>query len=253
MSLPYLTADVLAPVRHGFFTRCGGASSGVFAALNCGHGSSDQTDIVRINRARVAATMEVAPSGLKTVPQVHSRIVAVVDSADATIESPADALVTAVPGIALGILSADCLPILFADPEAGVVGAAHAGWRGALSGVIEATVEGMETRGAERSRIVAAIGPAISQSAYEVGPELLGTFLEIDGGSGRFFAPGMGDRLHLDLPGYGLERLRAAGVAAAEWIWHCTYEDPARFFSYRRSVHRREADYGRLISTIRVD
>ena len=252
MNLPCLTSDLLAPVAHGFFTRAGGASSGVFAALNCGHGSSDQTEMVRINRARVAATMEVAPERLVSLRQIHSSAVAAIDAPGAAPTAPADAVVTALPGVALGILTADCMPILFADAEAGVVGAAHAGWRGALGGVIAATVDAMEARGAERGRIAAAIGPAIGQSAYEVGPEILDAFLDADPDAGQFFAPGDGDRLHLDLAGFGLERLREAGVGAAEWIGCCTYSDPVRFFSYRRSVHRREADYGRLISVIRL-
>ncbi len=252
MNLPRLTSELLAPVPHGFFTRVGGASSGVFAALNCGHGSSDQTEMVRINRGRVAAAMEVAPGNLVTLQQIHSAAVAAVDAPGAVPTAPADGVVTALPGIALGILTADCMPILLADPEAGIVGAAHAGWRGALGGVIGATVAAMEARGARPVRIAAAIGPTIGQSSYEVGPEILEAFLAADPDWGCYFAPGDGDRLHLDLAGFGLERLRRAGVGAAEWIGCCTYRDPARFFSYRRSVHRREADYGRLISVIRL-
>ncbi len=253
MAPPFLTSDLLSPVRHGFFTRAGGVSSGVFAGLNCGHGSSDQTEMVRINRARAAEGIGVAPEALLTAPQVHSATVVTVGPDTGAPEASADAMVTATPGIALGILTADCMPVLLADREAGVAGAAHAGWRGALGGVIDATVAAMEDLGADRARIRAAIGPAISRDAYEVGPELRAEFAARDPDAARRFSPGAGDRLHLDLPGYGIDRLDRAGVARAEWIGHCTYGEPERFFSYRRSVHRKEADYGRLISVIRAD
>ena len=251
MTLMPLTSDTLRPVRHGFFTREGGASSGVFQGLNCGHGSSDQSDIVRINRARVAGAMDVPPEALHTVHQVHSAKVALV-TPDST-PTEADAMVTATPGLALGILTADCMPILMADPDAGVVAAVHAGWKGALAGVIGNAVDAMEGLGAERGRIRAAIGPTISQRCYEVGPEMMDDFLAEDDRADRFFAQGVGDRMQFDLPGFGLHRLRAAGVETAEWIRHCTYSDPKRFFSYRRATHAKEADYGRLISVIRVD
>lgn len=252
MTLEILTADALAPFRHGFFTRRGGASSGVFAGLNCGHGSSDQTDVVRINRVRVAGAIGVAAEELHTVNQVHSADAVVAPDAPGGSKIEADALVTNRPGCALGILTADCMPILFADGETCVVGAAHAGWRGALGGVIEATLVAMERLGARHERIVAVIGPSISQPAYEVGPDFLDTFLSEDPDAERFFAVGRRDRLHFDLPGYGLDRLRCAGVAHAEWIKACTYSDERRFYSFRRSVHRKEADYGRLISVIRA-
>ena len=249
MTLEILTADSLRPLRHGFFTRKGGASSGVFEGLNCGVGSSDLAEIVAINRARVAEAMEV--DHLAGLRQVHSADVAVIE--DTTGERPrADGMVTARPGIALTVLTADCQPVLFADAEAGVIGAAHAGWRGALDGVLEATVDAMEGLGAERDRIVAVIGPTISQRAYEVGPEFLDEFLAEDPANARFFANGAGDRYHFDLPGYGLMRLRRAGVAEAAWTGHCTYSDRERFFSYRRSCHDKDADYGRLISAIRL-
>lgn len=249
MTLEILTTDSLMPLRHGFFTRRGGASSGVFEGLNCGAGSSDLSEIVAINRARVAEAMEV--DHLAGMRQVHSADVAVIESHDG--EKPrADAMVTDRPGIALTVLTADCQPVLFADVAAGVIGAAHAGWRGALDGVLEATVEAMERLGAARARITAAIGPTISQRAYEVGPEFLDEFLADDPGNARFFANGQGDRYLFDLPGFGLMRLRRAGVADAVWTGHCTYSDPGRFYSYRRSCHDREADYGRLISAIRL-
>ena len=150
------------------------------------------------------------------------------------------------------MLTADCQPVLLADRAAGVVGAAHAGWRGALDGVLEAVLEAMESLGATRADITAVIGPAISQRAYEVGPEFFETFYDHDPDNAMFFANGAGDRYLFDLPGYGLHRLRAAGVGRADWTRHCTYSDADRFFSYRRSVHRGEADYGRLLSAIRV-
>tara|TARA_R110000850_G_scaffold4626_20_gene20579 strand:+ start:1020 stop:1772 length:753 start_codon:yes stop_codon:yes gene_type:complete len=248
MTLEILTSDAL-PVKHGFFTRKGGASSGVFSGLNCGHGSTDQSEIVAINRARVAQAMGVQPDCLLGVHQVHSAIAVPVDGPLS--EKPrADALVTATPGIALSVLSADCQPVLFADPEARVIGAAHAGWRGALDGVLHATVDAMETLGAARDNITAVIGPAISQRAYEVGPEFLDSFLDEDPAYARYFINGEGDRMLFDLPGFGLNRLRAAGVRHAEWTRHCTFSDPARFYSYRRATHAKEADYGRLIAAI---
>jgi polyphenol oxidase len=164
----------------------------------------------------------------------------------------ADAMVTATPGVLLAILTADCQPVLFHDSVAGVVGAAHAGWRGAVDGVLEATVEAMEQLGARRGDIRAAIGPTISQRSYEVGPEFLDRFRDEDPESARFFIHGPGDRMLFDLPGYGLSRLRAAGVGQAIWTGHCTYRDAARFYSFRRTTHAGEADYGRLISTIRL-
>jgi YfiH family protein len=183
--------------------------------------------------------------------QVHSADVAVLDAPPQS-RPKVDALVTATPGLALSILTADCQPVLFLDPVARVAGAAHAGWRGALDGVLEATLDAMTELGATREDTVAVIGPTISQRAYEVGPEFLDTFLAEDAENTRFFANGNGDRLLFDLPSFGLHRLRKAGIGAAEWTRHCTYEDPDRFFSYRRSCHAMEADYGRLISTIRL-
>lgn len=248
--LEKITSDAL-PVQHGFFTRKGGASSGIFAGLNCGPGSSDQAEVVAINRARVADSMGVAQDHLISINQVHSADVIHVTGPLA--ERPrADGMVTATPGIALGVLTADCQPVLFADPEAGVIGAAHAGWRGTRDGVLEATVEAMIALGARRDRIAAVIGPTISQSAYEVGPEFFEAFTDDDRDSARFFIAGQDGRYLFDLPAMGLSRLRAAGVGHAEWTRHCTYRDSERFFSYRRTTHAGEADYGRLISTIRL-
>ncbi len=251
MTLEILTADALAPVRHGFFTRRGGASSGVFSGLNCGTGSSDQSEIVSINRARVASAMEVPSTHLVSVHQVHSADVLTV-TGPLSDRPRADAMVTATPGLALAVLTADCQPVLLADPDAGVIGAAHAGWRGALDGVLEATLDAMEALGASRDDITAVIGPTISQGAYEVGPEFMEDFMADDPENGRFFAQGDGDRLLFDLPAFGLHRLRSAGIGQAEWTRHCTYSDPERFYSYRRATHQGQADYGRLISTIRL-
>lgn len=251
MTLEILTSDSLLPARHGFFTRKGGASSGVFTGLNCGQGSSDISEVVRINRARVAQAMDVTPEHLMTVHQVHSADVITVYGPME--ERPkADAMVTSTPGMALAILTADCQPVLFCDSRAGVIGAAHAGWRGAQDGVLEATVDAMEGLGARREDIRAVIGPSISQASYEVGPEFLDAFMDQDPRNANFFANGEGDRYLFDLPGYGVHRLREAGVGQAEWTRHCTYRDPERFFSYRRATHLGEADYGRLISVIRL-
>ncbi len=251
MTLDIITSDALQGTRHGFFARGGGASSGVFAGLNCGQGSSDQSEIVAINRARVAQAVDVPPDRLVTVHQVHSaRAVALKDTPDP--RPQADGMATATPGLALGVLTADCQPVLFADTENGVIGAAHAGWRGALDGVLEATIDAMEGLGAARATIRAVIGPTISQRAYEVGPEFLDDFMADDPQNHRFFANGAGDRFLFDLPAYGLHRLRRAGVGHAEWTRHCTYSEPARFYSYRRATHAGEADYGRLISVIRL-
>jgi YfiH family protein len=248
VTLEIIRSDLLGDVVHGFFTRRGGASSGVFAGLNCGAGSSDLSEAVATNRARVARAMG---GPLRGVHQVHSAAVHVVTDPEDDARPQADALVTALRGPVLTILTADCQPVLLHDPEAGVIGAAHAGWKGALGGVLEATVDAMSALGAVPDRIRAAIGPSISQRAYEVGPELLDTFLAEDDAAARFFAQGAGDRHQFDLVGYGLHRLRRAGVEA-EWTGHCTYSDPARFYSYRRTTHAGEADYGRLISAIRL-
>lgn len=248
--LEIITSEALRP-RHGFFTRKGGASSGIFAGLNCGTGSSDQAEIVAINRARVAEALGLAPDALVSVHQVHSPDVVTLTGPLAD-KPRADAMVTATPGIGLAILTADCQPVLFADAKAGVIGAAHAGWKGAQAGVLEATLDAMEALGANRAHISAVIGPCISQSAYEVGQEFFETLTDDMAEARRFFINGKGDRYLFDLPAYGLWRLRAAGVGHAEWTHHCTYSDPARFYSYRRTTHAGEADYGRLVSVIRL-
>ena len=251
MTLEILTSDQLNGVRHGFFTRRGGVSSGVFRGLNCGLGSSDQAEAVRINRSRVAQAMQVDDDALISVHQVHSPDVVTVETT--MLNRPkADAMVTVTPGLVLTILTADCQPVLFSDPNTGVVGAAHAGWRGALDGVLEATIDAMIALGAKRNCIKAVIGPSISQRAYEVGPEFFDQFMDDDPDNARFFAGGQDDRMQFDLPAFGLHRLQTAGIAAAQWTRHCTYHDPDRFYSYRRTTHAGEADYGRMISAIRL-
>ncbi|WP_322895225.1 MULTISPECIES: peptidoglycan editing factor PgeF [unclassified Yoonia] len=251
MTLDIITDPALGAARHGFFTRKGGASSGVFAGLNCGFGSSDQQDIVAINRERAADALALAPHQLIGVHQVHSADVVTVTDATPVLQK-ADALVTRSKGIGLSILTADCQPVLFCDQTAGVIGAAHAGWKGALTGVLEQTMRAMEKLGAARRNIVAVIGPSISQRNYEVGADFRDRFLAVDPGYDRFFAAGQQSRFQFDLPGFGLMRLRSFGVGQAHWTGHCTYADPGRFFSYRRSVHLQEADYGRLIAAIRL-
>lgn len=251
-TLEILTHPLLRDVRHGFFTRKGGASSGLFSGLNCGRRSTDQREMVALNRARAATAMGVESGCLATVKQVHSAdVVTLTDAQDiaAVAGTEADGIVTARRDVALAVLTADCQPILLADTRAGVIGACHAGWRGALNGIIEATVEAMRALGADRIRAV--IGPTISQRAYEVGPDFMDSFLAEDPGNDRFFSGGPNGRPMFDLPSFGLMRLRDAGVEA-EWSGHCTYSDPDRFFSYRRATHEGKADYGRLISAIRL-
>lgn len=242
----------LAGIRHGFFTREGGVSTGLYAGLNTGLGSADDRGAVLENRARVARALGVAPDRFVTAYQVHSPRVHVVEEAWAAGEGPqVDALVCRQPGIAIGVSAADCGPLLFADARARVVGAAHAGWKGAFGGVIEATLAAMEAEGANRADIVAVLGPTISQAAYEVGPEFVARFAADDPASTVFFRPSERDGHALfDLPGYIGARLRAAGVGQAGDVGLCTYADEARFFSFRRATHRGEPDYGRLVAAI---
>jgi YfiH family protein len=244
--------DVIAHLRHGFFTREGGVSKGIYASLNCGYGSDDDKEAVRENRARVAQKLSVEPEKLLTVHQIHSPTVVEVTKLWTPGTAPqADAMVTAEPGIALGVLAADCAPVLFADKTARVVGAAHAGWKGALTGVMEATIEAMERLGADRGRIAAAIGPCISQEAYEVGAEFRARFLDDAAANEAWFvASEKPDHFMFDLPGYAESRLAAADIGAVAVLGDCTYRDQKRFFSYRRTTHRGETDYGRQISAI---
>jgi purine-nucleoside/S-methyl-5'-thioadenosine phosphorylase / adenosine deaminase len=242
----------LVGIRHGFFTRAGGVSDGVYASLNGGVGSHDEPGRVFENRARMAAALGVAPDCLLTAYQTHSPHAITVERPWTTKARPrADALVTAGRGLAIAVTTADCGPVLLADAAAGVIGAVHAGWRGALAGVIESTISAMEESGAKRNRIVAALGPMIRQSNYEVGPEFVAAFTAQDEGNEAFFKPGQQVPHSLfDLPGYIAHRLARAGIAHIEDLGQCTYADPERFFSYRRSTHRRESDYGRHVSGI---
>lgn len=252
MTLAPLTADLLHGIPHGFFTRVGGVSTGLYTSLNCGPGSGDAPEAVAENRARVAAHLGVEPEALRTMHQVHGDRVLIAEAAPPAERPQADAMITATPGIAVAALAADCAPVLFADRDAGLVAAAHAGWRGALEGVLEAAVVRLVALGARHERMVAVVGPCISQRAYEVGEDFMERFCDEDPAHARFFAGGPGSRPHFDLPGFCLARLRAAGVGRAEWIGHCTYADDARFFSFRRATHRGERDYGRLIAAIRL-
>jgi YfiH family protein len=249
-----LTADPLAAasnIRHGFFTRRGGTSEGIYASLNCGLGSDDDKAHVLENRRRAMAEIGLDESALRTVYQIHSAdVVTVTDTSSDTRAIKADAMVSAVPEIALGVLAADCAPVLMADAEAEVIGAAHAGWRGAVSGVLEATTAAMVDLGAEPSRITAVVGPCISQDSYEVGADFPQPFRRQDPANDRFFAPGArADHWQFDLAGYVLSRLAAAGVAAASALGADTYADED-LFSYRRTCHRGEPDYGRNLSVI---
>jgi len=253
MRPPYRQAAGLADcalATHGFFGRDGGVSAGLYASLNVGLGSDDDPAAVLENRTRCAAMLGAAPDRLLTLYQIHSADVVLVQ-APWTEPPRADAMVTDQPGLALGVLAADCTPVLLADPDAGVIGAAHAGWKGALAGVAEATVAAMTQLGAAPPRIRAAIGPCIRQPSYEVGADFAERFAGVSPDNARFFAPGARpDKRQFDLPGFVAARLTQAGVAAVEDLGLCTYENPARYFSYRRATHRGDPDYGRNLSAI---
>ena len=242
----------LANIRHGFFTRTGGVSQGVYASLNGGVGSNDAPEQVAENRARMAQSLGIAPERFLTPYQIHSPEVVVADRPWTAETRPrADAVVTREPGLAIGVSTADCGPLLFADAKARVIGAAHAGWRGAFTGVIEATLKAMENLGADRRRIATALGPTISQPNYEVGPEFAAQFEKDDAANARFFTPSKraGHSL-FDLPGYIAARLKHAGLSHFEDLGLCTYAGEERFFSYRRTTHRAEPDYGRHVNAI---
>ncbi len=249
---PFLQDPSGGPIRHGFFTRQGGVSEGLYQGLNVGLGSSDRRENVLENRTRVAAWFGAPLEKLATVHQVHSPDVVTVDDRYDGNRPTADAMVTATPGMILGVLTADCGPILFADAENGVIGAAHAGWKGALDGVLENTVEAMIALGARREHIRASLGPSISQRSYEVGPEFIERFLAKDPSYDAFFAasPRAGHAM-FDLQGLTVRRLTDAGIRATS-LGLCTYPDAERFYSYRRTTHAGEADYGRQISAISI-
>jgi polyphenol oxidase len=242
----------LARIRHGFFTRAGGVSQGIYASLNGGVGSNDAPGNVTENRARMAAALGVSADRLLSLYQIHSPEVVVAQQPWTRDNRPrADAVVTRTPSLAIGVSTADCGPLLFADSQAGVIGAAHAGWRGAFTGVIEATVAAMEKLGADRGRIAVALGPTISQPNYEVGPEFVERFVSADAANARFFKPSKhADHALFDLNGYVAARVEQAGIVNYEDLGLCTYAEPERFYSFRRSTHEGEPDYGRHINAI---
>ena len=252
-ALPIRSHRLAAPgLVHGFFTRQGGVSSGVYDSLNGGVGSQDDPACVAENRARMALALGVAPSHLLVPYQIHSADVLYMREPWAPDARPrCDGLVTDVPGLALGVTGADCGMILFADAKARVVGACHAGWKGAFTGVLEATLNAMEALGARRHQITAVLGPTIGAASYEVGPEFVARFADADADYARFFTPSpRAAHAMFNLPGFIGLRLRKAGVGAFEDLELDTYADPVRFFSYRRTTHLREPDYGRLVSAI---
>ena len=253
MSIEAIRAKALDGVPHGFLGRRGGISTGIHAGLNVGTGSADDPAIIAENRRR--AVEAVLPGArLVTVYQVHSAdAVAVIEPFEERLRPHADAIVTDRPGLALGILTADCAPVLLADKEAGVVGAAHAGWKGALGGVTDSTISLMETLGAKRERIAAAIGPCIARASYEVDDGFLRRFATADPANERFFAGGRAGHHQFDLEAYVAHRLAAAGLTWIEALGLDTYADPARFYSFRRATHAHEPDYGRQISIIGLD
>src|SRR5499426_3469803 len=250
--LQAVSLSALAGIRHAFFTRDGGVSDGVYASLNGGPGSDDAPARVAEDRSRMAAALGVAPDRLLTAYQIHSPDVVTIDRPWEPQARPrADAIVTRAGGLAVGITTADCGPVLLADATAGVVGAAHAGWRGAATGVLEATIAAMERCGADRARVAVALGPTIRQPNYEVGPEFVSRFLVANATNERFFRPSATPQHALfDLPGYIAARLAAAGMRPIEDLGRCTYADATRFFSYRRSTYRNERDYGRHVNAI---
>ena len=252
MKLQAESLSALDGIRHAFFTREGGVSQGIYASLNSGIGSSDDASHVTENRARMAQALGVKPDRLITAYQIHSPHVVIADEPWSVETRPkADAIVTRTPGLAIGVSTADCGPLLFADAQARVIGAAHAGWRGAFSGVIEGTIAAMEKLGADRRRISVALGPLIRQNNYEVSQSFVDEFLRIDDTYARFFVPASREgHAMFDLPGFIASRLAQSGVERLEDIGVCTYSDPDRFYSYRRSTHRAEPDYGRHVNAI---
>ena len=258
MTLTPTFSDDLAAVAgvcHGFFGREGGASTGIYAHLNCGYGSGDAPDAVAENRRRVAEWMGPREPVLNSVHQVHGTTVIDLNKAWPDGRGPkADGLVSRTPGVALTVLSADCAPVLFADEGAGIVGAAHAGWRGALAGITDATITAMQRLGAAPETIRAAIGPCIRQESYEVGPEFEATFAAEAADNARYFvASDRPGHRRFDLPGYLEDRLVAAGLVCVDNLAHDTYGEPKRFFSYRRATHVGEEDYGRAASVIMLE
>ena len=256
MSLPTVQSPLLAAlpgVRHAFFTRQGGVSRGVYASLNVGRGSSDEAADVEENRARAAGWFGVMPDALNTCYQIHSARALTAEAPWGRYRPEGDAVVTDQRMVVCGALHADCAPVLIADPQAQVVAAAHAGWKGALNGIVAETVAAMERLGADRGRMVAAVGPCIAQASYEVGEEFEAAFLEADPAHAAWFVPGVPGKRQFDLPGFVLSRLAEAGVAQAEWVGRDTCAEPDLFYSNRRAFKADEPDYGRLLSAIMLD
>lgn len=248
-----VTSDALSTLEgidHAFFTREGGISNGIYRGLNAGLGSGDARIHVVENRLKMAEHLRASGNDITSPYQVHSPDVAIAAIDWATDRPKVDAVVTQTPGLAIGVVTADCGPVLFADPNAGIIGAAHAGWKGAIGGVLENTIETMEKLGADRDNIQTVLGPMISQENYEVGPDFPRPFLASDAANERFFVPSRNVDHHMfDLPAFIIYRLQQAGVAAC-WSGHCTYADEDRFYSYRRTTHRKQEDYGRQMSAI---
>ena len=250
MTLTIIQSERLKNFSHGFFTRKGGQSKGIYKGLNCGLGSRDDAKSIIGNRNLVAQHMGTSLDKIVGVHQIHS-VEAIICNGTFKTSPKADALVTNTQGLLLSVLTADCQPVIFADRENSVIGIAHAGWRGALNGVLNSTINKMEALGAERNQISAAIGPCISQNAYEVGLDFFEKFTSSNKKNKDYFAYNSDTKkYHFDLPNFSLNLLKNEGISSIEWTGHCTYNDPKNFFSYRRSCHKNESDYGRLISAI---
>ena len=250
MTVYKIQSSKLKNFRHGFFTRKGGGSRGIYKGLNCGLGSKDDEKTVLNNRNLVAQNMGTCLDKIVSVHQIHS-VEAIICSRVFESLPKADALVTNIPGLLLSVLTADCQPVIFADEKNSVIGIAHAGWRGALNGVLTSTINKMEQLGAERRQISAVIGPCISQTAYEVSSDFFEKFTSLNENNKNYFNYNpLTKKYHFDLPNFSLNLLKDEEILSTEWTGHCTYSDPRKFFSYRRSCHKNESDYGRLISTI---
>lgn len=251
MSLDPIVSPLLSTARHGFFTRHGGVSGGVFHSLNCSYGSPEPRETVRQNRALIAQHIGVDEGQLFSVNQTHSaKVITIGKPEDFVAGTEADAMVSCAKNIALGVLTADCAPVLFHDPVAKIVGAAHAGWRGAFGGVLEATLNAMCSLGAVRNRINAVVGPCISQQNYEVGPEFFEEFIAENRSYSSFFTTGLKGKYLFNLPLFALHKIRAASIANADWTGPCTYANPDDFFSYRYAQHNGFPSYGRMLSVI---
>ncbi len=250
MKTPYLTSETLR-VTHGFFGCANGVSTGIYAGLNCGRGSGDDAQAVQTNYEIVAAEMGINEKNLFSLCQIHSTEVVEITANSQSKQRPkADAMVTKLGGAALGIVTADCVPVLFFDPDSNIIGAAHAGWNGAVSGIIGNTIEAMVGLGAKRENIRACVGPCISQTAYEVGQEFFENFLDADQNNAQFFINGQAGKYQFNLPRFVITNLRHQEIHSTDWIEKCTYANDSEYFSYRRTTHRNEVDYGRQISVI---